>query len=152
MKLKSYALIAEIISAIAVVLSLLFVGYQLNQNTNEIRAANRQEATGTAINATLSVSTNPELAAALSKITEGSELSPAETVQYSYFVRGLLYDVQNAYLLYLEGRLDKEYWETRSAIVRTYLQQPLAKQIYNHDMRRGILDARFVLWIEQNAI
>ena len=148
MKLREYALVAEILSAIAVVVSLIFVGYQVNQNTNEIRASNRQQITTMAMSATLSVSTSPELAEAIAKIQKGDALSLAEETQYGYFVRGLLLDIQNAYLLYLEGRLDSQYWDTRSAILLAYLGQPLALSIYQRDKSIGSLDSRFVEWLD----
>ena len=40
-ELQEWASIAEIVSALAVVLSLVYVGYEINENTSEVRAANR---------------------------------------------------------------------------------------------------------------
>jgi len=40
--LKDYALVAEIIGAIAVVISLIYVGLSVNQNTNAVMVANHQ--------------------------------------------------------------------------------------------------------------
>ena len=148
MKLQEYALIAEITSAVAVVISLLFVGYQLNENTEEIRASNRQEVTSMAMSATLSASSNPELALAIAKSSEGEELSMSELSQYGYFIRGMLLDIQNAYLLNQEGRLDAQYWNTRSALVRSYLRQPLALSVYERDKNLGTLDSRFTDWLD----
>ncbi len=149
MKLQEYALVAEITSAIAVVVSLLFVGYQLNENTEEIRASNRQEVTVMAMSATLSVSTNPALALAISKSNAGEELSTTEMSQYSYFIRAMLLDIQNAYLLNEEGRLDSQYWDTRSALVLSYLGLPLALEIYKRDKGLGTLDSRFTEWLDE---
>jgi hypothetical protein len=42
MKLKNYALMAEIVGAVAVVVSLLFVGFQINDGNRETRAATAQ--------------------------------------------------------------------------------------------------------------
>jgi hypothetical protein len=50
--LGEWASIAEIVSAVAVVISLIYVGYQINQNTEEVRASNRQELVDRAVDAT----------------------------------------------------------------------------------------------------
>lgn len=149
MKLNEYALVAEITSAIAVVISLLFVGYQLREHTEEIRASNRHQVTSMAMSATLSASTNPGLALAILKAGAGDELTPTEMSQYGYFIRAMLLDIQNAYLLNQEGRLDPQYWETRSALVLSYLARPLTLEIYNRDKALGTLDSRFTQWLDE---
>lgn len=146
-ELKKFALISEIVSAIAVVISLIFVGYQISQNTDEVRASNRQQVTLAAISATQLIAGNTELAAIFSKIENNEELTNAENIQYSYFVRSLLYDIQNAYLLHLEGRLEDSYWATRAVLLKTYLDRPASRSIIERDKDLGNLDERFVLWL-----
>jgi hypothetical protein len=116
LKLSDWASVAEVVGAIAVVVSLVYVGIQINGNTIEVRAANRQELVNRSFAATSRVVENPVLAGILVKVAEGQALSPQESMQYSYFVRSMLYDVQEAYLLYREDRLSDGYWETRRAI------------------------------------
>jgi hypothetical protein len=42
-RLSDWASIAEVVSAVAIVLSLLYVGYQIRENTIEVRETNRQQ-------------------------------------------------------------------------------------------------------------
>ncbi|GMV07530.1 MAG: hypothetical protein AMXMBFR53_38050 [Gemmatimonadota bacterium] len=132
----------------AVVVSLVFVGVQVRENTAEIRATNRQELVNRAHQATSSVALDPALAEILAKVQLADSLTPTEAIQYGYFVRAVLYDVQEAFLLNQEGRLDDDYWETRAAIARAYLAQPLARQVYERDREQGTLLPQFVSWVE----
>lgn len=149
LKLSELASIAEIIGAVAVVISLLYVGIQVNENTSEVRAANRQELVNRSFTATLTAATHPELAGAFEKVAEGEPLTSMELAQFGYFIRSMLYDIQEAYLLYQEDRLDEEYWTTRSAIAIAYMRGMPARDIYHRDRELGTLHASFVEWMDQ---
>jgi hypothetical protein len=149
LQLSEWASFAEIISALAVIISLLYVGYQINENTSEVRAANRQQLVNRAHSATMGFATSPELAAVMAKVAAGAELTPPERSQYAYTVRAVLYDVQEAFLLHREGRLDAEYWKTRTALVLAYLAQTPAHDVYLQDKSRGVLHADFVEWLDR---
>jgi hypothetical protein len=148
LSLSDWASIAEIIGAIAVIFSLLYVGVQVQENTSEVRASNRQALIDRSSDAVLGVAGNPELAQAISKSAAGAPLAPAELTQYQYFVRGMLYDIQEAFLLHEEGRLDDEYWHTRVAIVLAYMSQEPARAVFDRDKALGVLHADYVRWLD----
>jgi hypothetical protein len=148
LRLTDWASLVEMVGAIGVVISLIYVGVQVRANTDEIRATNRQQLIGRAHSATTSASRNPELADAFAQLSEGKELAPAEMIQYGYFVRALVYDVQEAFLLMEEGRLDEAYCDTRAALFSTYVSQETARDIYDRDKQIGLLHERFVVWAD----
>ena len=152
MKLDNWVGIAEITSAIAVVISLIYVGVELNQNTDEVRAANRQELINRAHLATLTYSSNPSFANLLAKIQSEEPISQSDRIQYGYAVRAVLYDSQEAYLLFLEGRLDSGYWNTRKQLVALYLGTPLAREIYQQDRDQGLLHTRFTKMLDSSEM
>jgi len=78
LRLAEWASIAEVVGAVAVVVSLIYVGIQVSENTGAVLAANRQQLVGRAHTATTSIATSPELAAAHAKLAKGDELTPAE--------------------------------------------------------------------------
>jgi hypothetical protein len=149
LSLSEWASIAEVVGAVAVVISLVYVGVQIGENTIEVRESNRQQLVNRSISATAGVAASPELVGVITKVGEGSELSPGEASQYAYFVRGLLYDVQEAYLLNREGRLSDEYWETRDAIFVAYMKFAPALDVYHRDRDLGVLHPDFVSWADQ---
>ena len=146
-KLSDWASIAEVVSAIAIVLSLLYVGVQIRENTIEVRATNRQELITRAMSATAN-SASPEISGVVTKAAEGTALTSVERTQFGYIVRTLLYDVQEAYLLHAEGRLDEAYWNTRASIVLAYLEPAVAREIYRRDSSIGALHPDFVNWLD----
>ena len=149
LRLAEWASIAEVIGAIGVVISLIYVGVQVSENTDEIRATNRQELVGRAHTATNRIASSPELSQAISNIANGEPLTPSQQIQYGFFVRGMIYDVQEAFLLHQEGRLDQKYWETRAALIVSYMTQELAQSIYIRDRALGVLHEDFVLWADE---
>jgi hypothetical protein len=148
LRLAEWASIAEVIGAVAVVVSLIYVGIQVRDNTEAVLAANRQQLIGRGHTAITSIATSPELAAAYAKLARGDKLTPAEQMQYAYIVRAMLYDVQEAFLLYREERLDEEYWKTRAALFDAYMKQELARNIYDRNKSLGILHSEFVSWAD----
>ena len=149
LSLAEWASVAEIIGAVAVVLSLIYVGVQVQENTSEVRVANRQALISRSGLAVGNAAANAELALALSKPAEGEPLTPAELAQYQYFIRGLLYDIQEGFLLHQEGRLDDEYWRTRAAIVLAYLSQEEARAVYQSNKVLGVLHSDYVRWLDR---
>ena len=149
LKLSDWASIAEVIGAVAVVISLIYVGYQIRANTIEVRAINRQEFVSRSLVATHTAASSPTLAGALVKSAEGATLSAEELAQYQYFVRGMQYDIQEAFLLYMEGRLDEAYWQTRAAIFKAYMESPYGREVYREHRSLGVLHPTFTDWADQ---
>ena len=115
LRLAEWASLAEVVSAIAVVISLIYVGIQIRDNTEAIRAANRQQLSSRAHNAIITIATSAKLSESFGKAANNRELTPTEQIQYGFFVRSMSYDVQESFLLHKEERLDEGYWMTRGA-------------------------------------
>lgn len=65
-KLQEYALIAEIVGGIAIVASLVFVGVQIQQNTNVVRGATLQAITQQSMDLVIAGLEHPEIRQAFS--------------------------------------------------------------------------------------
>ncbi len=152
LSLSEWANIAEVVGAAAVVVSLIYVGVQVGENTAEMRATNRQQLVGRAHQATISFALDPGLSEILAKVQNSDPLTDAESIQYGYLIRAVLYDVQEAFVLNQEGRLDDAYWATRAAVARAYMAQPPARQIYERDKALGTLLPEFTDWVERSVL
>ena len=113
MKLERWALIAEIISAVAIVLSLIFVGFQVRQSSEETAANSRAlEATirESMLNADLSI-IQSQLPFAQIQIhnLQGTDPANAEerSQQTSYFFM-MTRTRENYWNQYSQGMLDKD--------------------------------------------
>jgi len=148
--LSEWANIAEVIGAVAVVASLIYVGVQLQENTREIRATNRQQLVGRAHESTNRFAVSPQLTTVIAKVADGDSLTDSEALQYGYLIRAVLYDVQEAYVLNREGRLDDAYWGTREALAKQHMSSPAGRAVYQRDKALGTLLPEFVEWMDQS--
>ena len=113
MDLAFYANVAEIVGTAAVVVSLIYVGIQVNDSTRAVRSATANQTTS-AISAWYSNIGNNEQSAALfaKGIVDPESLSAEELAQFIYLAHGLILEFQAAYYLSEEGTLDLELRES----------------------------------------
>jgi hypothetical protein len=73
----------------------------------------------------------------------------ANTVELRATNRQALVSRSEAYLLYIEGRLDDAYWQTRASIFRTYMEASAGREVYRQGKAPGLLHTDFVDWADQ---
>jgi len=113
LKLSEMASIAEVIGAIAVVLSLVYVGVQVTDSTRAVRSAAANE-TASALSAWYSqLGTNQQASQVfIDAMTNPESLSREELFQFVVQFHGLMLEYQAAYYLSQEGTLDVELQES----------------------------------------
>ena len=113
MDLAFFANLAEIIGTVAIVISLIYVGIQVNDSTRAVRSATANETTS-AISAWYSEIGNNQQAAELfaKGLRDPESLSSGELAQFMYLAHGLILEFQAAYYLSEEGTLDLELRES----------------------------------------
>jgi hypothetical protein len=148
MSLEQASLLAQIISAIVVVASLVFVGIQLQQNTKAVRAASSQahSATYLAINTTI---TNDERGFA--RIwREGlgglANLSEDDAVRFIVFTSGFFRFFEASRVQWQAGQLDDEHWHTIEQQAISFSAQPGIKSFWQ--IRRHWHCEAFQNWFE----
>src|SRR5436190_11128897 len=117
--------VAQVISAIAVIISLLYVGYQIKQNTDEIRSANRQQLLSRSMSVTLGFWGSRMLAD--NHAVEGGRrpLGSRDDASGIYLAYGPIRRTGRL-LASQEKRLDDAYWSTRSEMVLSYFETAIA--------------------------
>ena len=119
MSLSDLAAIGTFISALAVLGSLIFVGFQLRQNTQAVRAAASQAHSQNWQTITVSVIENGEFARIWRIGLDNIEsLTDDERVRFFAFAGSTLRFFEGARLQWRHGQLDKEHWHNveRTAI------------------------------------
>ena len=129
MKLEKWALLAEIVSGVAIVVTLIVLIFETNANTGATLAANRQSIASRA-EAILFRQTDPALARVIAKVVQGSDLDEVESIIYFGFLHGRMRNVEEAYLQYLEGNLSRQYWETRLNAALANLQTQYSREVF----------------------
>ncbi len=109
--LSDWALVAEIASAFAVVLSLVYVGYELRQNTNAVLSNTQQSLLELAhgVDAWLQSESFAEIAVRGDE--DYSVLSPQERRQYDKYTHNVLNVWEHAYYNNRAGLMEDDLWE-----------------------------------------
>jgi hypothetical protein len=127
-KLQEYALVAEMIGGVAIVISLVFVGVQVSQtaeetatNTTAIRASAYQELTTQILNIKNLRAENLDIAELVFKDFCNENLSPIERERLSAIFINIIRHGDMAYYLFQQNLIDEERLDNALAILRYYL-------------------------------
>lgn len=113
MTLEQASFVAQIVSAIAVIASLIFVGFQLRRATSAIRATSSQAHSSLYTDLVQSIIDNADFARSWSiGITDPKSLSEAEWVRFVAYASALFRLYESSRVQWLNGRLDDEHWHT----------------------------------------
>jgi hypothetical protein len=138
----------QLLSALAVVLSLLFVGYEIRLNTAAQRGGARQGLADASREFTLALSTNPEARRVWytmfhPHLYEGREAPPltyADTVHARVLMFTNLRNLENVFLQHIEGVIDESVLDTYAFRARQY-EAPFFPQLWGE--LRSQFDPRF---------
>ena len=128
-KLSDWASMAEIASAIAVVVTLALVLVELRENTDAVRAAARQSIAARIEDRTMAVATDSQLADLLFRGQEpdGIEAGSREAYQMSYFYTSVATSLEEAFFQFREGNLEAQFFEPRARRGLYALSSPAAR-------------------------
>ena len=136
MSLKKWAYLAEIGSAIAVVASLIYVGYELNQNTNAVRAGNYQALLDYADGAELILLENADAASVVVRAeSDYDSLTKEEKRRFGTYAQNVFNFWEAAYLYQRQGLLAANVWQTANIANRAFLKGQAYLEYWdrNHD-------------------
>lgn len=113
MTLEQASLVAQIVSAIAVIASLIFVGVQLSQATAAIRGSSSEAHAALYTELVHSIIDNADFARIWSTgLTDPKALSEDEWVRFVAYSSALFRQYETSRLQWQKGRLDTEHWHT----------------------------------------
>ncbi len=106
-RLSQLAQIAEIIGAVAIVISLVYVGIEISENSRAVRSAMANQST-TAVSTWYTTLGSNEQASRVFHVglAEPEQLSEEELAQFIYLAHGLMLEYQSAFYVSREGTLD----------------------------------------------
>ncbi|MEL6540750.1 MAG: hypothetical protein AAFQ34_05045 [Pseudomonadota bacterium] len=140
MTLEDFYFISQIVAALGIMLSLIFVGLQIRQNTAQSKA----EAAEAAHRAMIEwyYHQNSETAAIMSKVARpGSELTDEERYSYFAICMPLLMNMQEAHAKWVEGTLDDSRWEFWDAYASALSLRSIADELWQN--RQSLFTPRF---------
>ena len=117
--------VGELIAAIAVVISLIFVGVQIRENTIASKAATYQDSVAYDMEILLSVGSSPDTSRIFFTFRDDpSALDGDEWIQGRTLLTAALRHFENLYLQHDAGMLSDEAWATREALIRNVALSP----------------------------
>lgn len=129
-RLKKAALVAEVIGAAAVVISLIFVGVQVAQSNALAREAAEQKQIEAIGNLSRIVAENPFLSEAMAKAEAGETLTPGEMVGFTSLDIYAQRTWEALYFQYQAGRVDPELWEAHRELARAIQNRPISQSVW----------------------
>lgn len=125
MSLEAWAAIAEIIGALAVVITLAYLAVQIRQNSSAIRSSNATTVHINTQNLAQAPMMDRELAEIILRALNGDdELSRSEKLAAYAWIYQFLKTGELAHQSFVRGELDEEYWEASMNFYRSYYQTP----------------------------
>jgi hypothetical protein len=148
LKLSEWANLAEIIGAFAVVVSLLYVGIQVNDSASAVRSASANDANVALQNWYLQIGSDRETSERFyAALTSETPLSNQEEFQFLMMLHGAFLAFQNSYLLAEEGTIDTDLREAITAAILGVKTLPGMKRYWRQ--RRSYLHSGFAEYVDQ---
>ena len=147
MTLADLSSLGSFISGIAVLASLIFVGFQLRQNTQAVRATASQAHASNLQQIVTLVVENGEVARLWRLgLLDIDSLTDDERVRFVAFLSGLFRFWESSRLQWRHGQLDNEHWENVAQQAIDFASQPGVKHFW--EIRRHWHSAEFQKWYD----
>ncbi len=147
--LQDWASIAEIFGAFAIVVSLMYVAYELRENNKILQVSSRQVLSEQDLRFYEAALDSSVVARALDKLGRGEQLSNLENSQLRRR-QGLNFRIfEHAFYLYRNNALDSREWERYQRIIRSVIcTNEIAQQMW---ASRGSWDPEFQQVVEDES-
>lgn len=147
-RLSAAALLAEIIGAFAVVISLIYVGIQVNQSVQAVRSESVNNANVALQSWYLDVGSDQQTAEIFYRglMSEEALPTPEEEFQFLMMFHAVFLAFQNSYWLHQEGTLDPELLDALTAAILGVKDTPGLNRYWRQ--RRSYLNASFANYVD----
>lgn len=149
MNWEAIGAVGEVLGAIAVVATLLYVARQLDEQARALTTSVRDSAFQQLQEWNYQVMADPDLSHLFQRgaaSDDWSGFSPEERSRLIHVLYSFFKTFENIYLHTAEGSAPPEVWERNCQVFFAYAAQPGCRRYWND--RRGALDERFVEILE----
>ena len=148
LKLSELASMAEIIGAFAVVISLIYVGVQVNDSAGAVRSASANDANVALQNWYLQIGSDQQTSELFYEaLTSEEALSNHEEFQYLMMMHGAFLAFQNSFLIAEEGTIDAELLEAITAAITGVKDLPGMRRYWRQ--RKSYLHSGFADYVDK---
>jgi len=129
MNLADLALIANLLSSFAVLVSLLFVGVQIRQSNRNQRSLMQQGRSARNVDL-LSRLTDPKLSELLLRVLRGETVTDPEYLVLYGYIASVFWSYEDSFLQFRSGTLDAKSWSSDVATVKRLLKNPAYRAVW----------------------
>lgn len=144
--------VGEMVSALAVVVSLVYLGVQLRTNSKTLKASAAWDAETIFAEANIQSARDPEFSALarryMSPDVSIDDFTEDERSQTWFALTSVIQVVQAQYFLWREGSLPDYVWKYRVAFVRNFILLPVVEANWQQMKSQNILADEFVNEVE----
>ena len=151
MTLNDLGNLGEAVSGLAVVISLLYVAYELRSNTRTMRATSAAASQDTVAEYTLALAANSPAAELLARaVDHGSlgSLTSSESLQVTSWLRSLVQRMESMFFRYEAGLLEERVWAVRRGWLAGFVKRPLVAEWWQVERESSIYTRDFIVHIE----
>ena len=139
--------VAEILSSIAILVTLVYLTIEIHQNAEATKAGTRQAMLESDQQFLEQIITNPDLHLLWYK----PDLTDEERVQLSYFLIAHFRMRENNWLQYQNGQLDQETWHSYRQSVLAVLSSPRTRKLWSDFGVERLFNSQFVSEVSEFA-
>ena len=148
LKLSDLASIAEIIGAFAVMISLIYVGVQVNDSAGAVRSASANDANVAVQSWYLQIGSDQQTSELFYEaLTSEEALSNQEEFQFLMMLHGVFLAFQNSYLLAEEGTIDVDLRDALTVAILGVKDTPGMRRYWRQ--RKSYLHSAFADYVDQ---
>jgi hypothetical protein len=125
MNWDAIAALAELLGAVAVLASLVYLAAQIRQNTQMVKSSIRQQLTMTSQDLLFKMIDEADV---LAKLRDGEDLSVAEEIKANQLTRAAFRGYEDYAYQHQHGLLDTSEWTARLETIRVSLDLPLMRE------------------------
>ena len=136
MSLDDLGNIGELVAAIGVIASLIYLAVQIRQNTRSVRASTYHSVNRSAREAEMAVAGSETLAHTFRKgVREPESLTGDERLRFDLTMRTTVGWYEDVFFQYRQGMLTRDFWEVRRRGLLDLIQQPGASSWWAKNSR-----------------
>lgn len=142
--------LGEIVGALAVVLTLVYLAVQVRQNTTALRGATAAEAVGAVREWNSRLIDDLVVSELFAKgVEDPTQLSDAERRRFVPIAFNFFKTVEHLHYQYARGTLDPEIWAGWEVVLTGYMASAGMQAYYKE--RRSAFSREFQLWVDRSS-
>jgi len=151
MTLEDLGNVGELIGAIGVIVSLVFVGFQIQRNTKALQTANRETSVTRTIETTRYLAGSEVSELYLSGLSDFHGLPKSEKFQVSMIFLSQVTDWLDQYHKYIEAQMAEDIWLANVHNMKLVLNSPGCKQWLDSSGSKSV-SGEFMSYVQKEIL